>query len=147
MTDEELFRLAQAEAQRSDDATKVGAVFVDPSTSRVLVAGHNRMPAGVDAGVAARWTRPQKYSWIEHAERNAIYAAARNGIALQGSTAALSWYPCSDCVRALVQCGVATLIARRPDEDDPKWGGDFVIARTMLQEAGVVVRYVDDGGQ
>ena len=33
-----------------------------------------------------RWERPEKYSWVEHAERNAIYAAAREGVRLAGAT-------------------------------------------------------------
>lgn len=140
-TDLELVRLADAEAQRSRDTTKVGAVFVDAGGS-VLSVGHNSMPHGVNTDISSRWQRPEKYRYIEHAERAAIYGACRRGISLDGSVAALSWYPCVECARALIQCGVARIVARKPDESDATWGPDFVIARTLLQEAGVPVAYV-----
>jgi len=96
----------------------------------------------------ARWNiRPDKYQWVEHAERNAIYNAARHGIALRGARAYVNWspVPCADCARAFIQAGIAKIIG--PDIPFPGVGagkhysfGD--IARTMLEEAGVTIRVV-----
>ena len=105
--------------------------------------GCNCFPRGVSANVEARHHRPEKYFWFEHAERNAIYAAARAGIPLDGCRAYLPWFPCMDCARALVQAGIVELIATRPDVGDPKWGEDFKRVERLLAEAGVDLRFVE----
>jgi dCMP deaminase len=86
--------------------------------------------------------RPEKYLWIEHAERNAIYVAARSGIPLEGCRMYLSWFPCVDCARAIVQVGLSELIAIEPAWTTPPWGEQFVLAQELLEEGGVRVRFV-----
>lgn len=41
-----------------------------------------------------------------HAEANAIFFAAKRGIALEGGTLYCRYSPCTDCVEALVQAGI-----------------------------------------
>jgi dCMP deaminase len=61
--------------------------------------GYNGFVRGVDDDIASRHERPAKYSWIEHAERNAIYNAARFGVPLTGATCYVNWFPCIDRAR------------------------------------------------
>jgi dCMP deaminase len=129
-----------ASYQSTDRSTKVGCVFVD-AQDVILVRGANTFPRGV-AGTEERHQRPEKYFWTEHAERNAVYEAARNGIKLNGSRVYLPWFPCMDCARALVQVGVREVVGVKPDLTDPKWGKDFERAETLFKEAGVAVRFV-----
>ena len=42
-----------------------------------------------------------------HAEANAIYAAARAGVSLQGATIYCTHSPCMKCAEAIVQAGIA----------------------------------------
>ena len=53
--------------------------------------GFNGLVRGVDDDVALRRERPAKYSWTEHAERNAIYNAARLGISILGCASYINW--------------------------------------------------------
>ena len=46
---------------------------------------------------------------VEHAERNAIAFAARNGIALGDSDAFCTHAPCLDCARSLLNAGITSL--------------------------------------
>jgi dCMP deaminase len=141
--DERFMNLARHVAEWSKDrSTKVGAVIVGPS-NEVRSIGYNGFPRGVDDDVPARHERPEKYLWIEHAERNAIYNAARAGISVAGCKMYLPWFPCMDCARAIVQSGIEMLVAIQPDVNDPKWGGDFRRAIDLLKEAGIVVKWVD----
>jgi dCMP deaminase len=55
----------------------------------------------------------------------------------------LPWFPCMDCARAIVQSGITTLVAYRPDLAHPQWGSDFNLALELLNEAGVTVRWCD----
>lgn len=123
-----------------DRSTKMGCVIVGPGLE-VRSIGYNGFPRGVNDNVEARHARPAKYLWTEHAERNAVYNAARGHTTLDGCTAYVPWFPCMDCARALVQSGITTVVAFKPNFDDPKWGEDFKNTVILLGEAGVTVRY------
>jgi len=124
-----------------DRSTKVGCVIVGPA-NEVRAIGYNGFVRGLDDSDEARHERPAKYQWTEHAERNAIYHAAQVGSPLRGCRMYVPWFPCMDCARAIVQCGLVELIAQQPDLNDPRWGGDFRSSVEMLAEAGVRVRFV-----
>jgi dCMP deaminase len=124
-----------------DESRKVGCVIVG-SANQILSAGYNGFPRGVDDEPDERRVAPAKYNWTEHAERNAIYNAARTGVALEGATMYLPWFPCAACARAVAQVGLSTLVAIEPLGEDPKWGGEFEVSRLLLKEAGVEVRLV-----
>lgn len=124
-----------------DRSTQVGCVIVGRNHV-VHSTGYNGFPRGIDDEVEERHQRPVKYLWTEHAERNAIYNAASSGIPLLGSTAYVTWYPCVDCARALVQSGIRELVAFEPDWHDPKWGEHFLVTRELLAESGMAVRFL-----
>ena len=88
--------------------------------------------------------RPIKYSYIEHAERNAIYEAARLGFVLIGAKMWCMWFPCVDCARAIVQSGISTLIymeePKGPEETNMDW--KFDIAREILIDGGVQIHHL-----
>jgi dCMP deaminase len=125
-----------------DRSRQVGCVVVGPDNI-IRAIGFNGFPRGLDDDLDERHQRPAKYLWTEHAERNAIYTAARIGISLAGCRMYLPWFPCVDCARAIVQTGIVQLIAIEPDLADLKWGDDFPVALKMLEEASVLVRYVE----
>jgi dCMP deaminase len=125
-----------------DRSRKVGAVIVD-SRNTVVCHGWNGFPRGIDDTIEARHQRPDKYKWTEHAERNAIYNACSKGVSLIGTTMYLLWYPCADCARAIIQCGISTIVCVEPDWNDPTYSHDFNIVREMFQEVGVSVRYLE----
>jgi dCMP deaminase len=127
-----------------DRSRRVGCVIVGPHRE-IRAIGYNGFPRGIDDDTAARHERPSKYLWTEHAERNAIFEAARVGTPLDGCTMYLPWFPCMACARALVQTGIVRLVAARPDTLDPKWGEEFESALTLLKEASIVVDYYEKG--
>jgi dCMP deaminase len=84
---------------------------------RDLISGYNGLPEGrsiitydfIMAGsfscsigvkdLTDRFERPIKYMFFEHAERNAIFTAARHGIRTEGATLYVQALPCVDCAR------------------------------------------------
>jgi dCMP deaminase len=124
----------------TDRSRKVGAIIVDAS-GRLISYGWNGFPSGV-ADQECRHERPAKYFWTEHAERNAIYLAAKNGVPLKGCTMYVPWFPCMDCARGIVQSGISRLVAYHPDLSDPIWGGQFTNALVLFEEAGVIVSFI-----
>ncbi len=96
-----------------DRRTKIGAVIVGPD-NEIRSTGHNGYPRGLDDDVAERQQKPEKDYWFEHAERNAIFNAARIGVALKGCTLYTQRAPCEACARAVVQAGIAKVVVHAP---------------------------------
>jgi len=126
-----------------DQSRQVGCVIIGPN-NEVRSTGFNGFPRGADETVSSRHLRPTKYLWTEHAERNAIYNAARMGTPLDGCRMYLSWFPCMDCARAIVQVGIVELVALRPNTDDPQWGSDFSAALELFKETKISLRWYED---
>ena len=119
-----------------DRSTKVGAVIVGED-NEIISVGYNGFPRGVDDDVEERHQRPEKYKWAEHAERNAIYNFARRF--LKGTKIFLPWIPCTDCARAIIQCGISEIITDNIKIPD-RWKDNFKTSIKMLEEAGVTIR-------
>ena len=125
-----------------DRSRQVGCVVVG-ADNIIHAIGINGFPRGLNDEDERRHQRPAKYLWTEHAERNAIYNAARIGIALAGCRMYVPWFPCVDCARAIVQAGIVELITVEPDVADPQWGEGFVVSLELLKEVGVTVRFIE----
>jgi dCMP deaminase len=125
-----------------DESRQVGCVIVGPNRE-VRSIGYNGFPKKIDDTPRVRHSRPDKYYWTEHAERNAIYQAARVGIPLEGCTMYLPWFPCVDCARAIVQTGLVRLVSAEPDLTDAQWGEHFSVAMTILKEAEIMLELFD----
>ena len=120
----------------------VGAVIVGPG-HEIRATGYNGLPRGVQASDDARFDRAsgEKFFWIEHAERNAIYNAARSGAALDGCTIFVNRFPCADCARAIIQSGIVRVVAPAIPENDGALDHSFAVAAIMLSEAGIDVSH------
>jgi dCMP deaminase len=121
----------------------VGAVVVGPD-NEIRSTGFNGLARGVRDDVEERHNRETgaKYLWSVHAENNAIYNAARVGVPLKGCRIYVSWFPCVECAKAIIQVGLSELIGHEPDLNDARWGKEFALVLEMLGEAGVKVRYL-----
>lgn len=126
-----------------DQSTKCGSVIVDDRNT-VLSLGWNGFPRHFNDDVQERHERPQKYKWTEHAERNAVYNAANTGVRLHGSIIYVTFFPCSDCARAIIQSGISRLVTYSPDFSNERWGNDFRFSHKMLDEVGIEMRFLDE---
>ena len=144
-------RMAALVATKSKDrSTKVGVVLVAPDRS-VIGTGYNGFPRGVDDNVEERHQRPKKYAFTSHAEMNVITNCARNGVKTMGSTIYIASYPdviptCSDCARAMIQAGIKEIVCKLADVPE-RWKDSCDAASEMLKEAGVTVRYWQEGSK
>ena len=129
-----------------DTKTQIGAVIVGED-NEIVSTGYNSFPRGLDDTIVERQERPEKYYWFEHAERNAIYNAARIGVSTKGTTMYLShWFPCSDCARGIINAGITTLYCDRPDDTSKSssYIESFKRSREMLLEADVKICFYED---
>jgi dCMP deaminase len=142
--DERFMALAHHVADWSKErGRRVGAVIVGPD-KEIRSTGFNGFPRGVNDDIEARHSRETgaKYVWSSHAERNAIYNAARIGVPLKGCVMYVPWFPCVDCAKAIIQSGIAEVVAYQPDLTDTRWGEEFAVVSDMLREAAVAVRFI-----
>ena len=102
-------KIAHEVSKRSlDPSSKFGCVAVSKGNS-ILSTGYNGPPKGV-ADSSIPLTRPAKYKYMEHAERNCIYNAARVGIPLENCTFYVTALSCVDCTRAMHQVGAKRIV-------------------------------------
>ncbi len=130
-----------------DSSTQVGCILVRPDRRSIVATGYNGLPRGCDDNVEShpeRHTRPadggNKYAWYEHAERNAIYNAAYDGVSTAGCTAYVtSSLPCVDCARALVQAGIKRVVWELPNDPEfaARWADSIKVTEEIFFETGV----------
>lgn len=142
---EELF-LSQAyklAKTSKDPSNQNGALIIDPFTNKILGIGSNNFPQGVQFTDDRALQRPLKYQYFEHAERWAIYDAAKHGKCLTGASMYSPWAACCDCARGIILSGIKELLVHkeRMDLTPDRWSEDVKRALTILDEGGVVVRY------
>ena len=132
---------AQLASCRSPNRVRrVGAVLV--ARDGTEIAACNTFPAGV-RDIEERHAGDGRFVWMEHAERHAIFEAARRGIATAGGRLTTTFFPCIDCARAIVGSGIACLDTPAAALDDPVWGASFGRSELILREGGVEIRIVD----
>jgi dCMP deaminase len=119
----------------TDPRTQNGAVLLTES-GRVL-KDSNHFPEGVRE-TEERWGK-DKLKYVEHAERNVIFLAARLGVATDKAVMYVPWFACCDCARAIIQAGIKTVYGHDADvhHTRPDWKPSIDIADQMLREANV----------
>ena len=140
---------AYASKYSTDPNTQTGAIIV--KRNKIVAMGANHEPKGVIL-TGKRKERPLKYDFLEHAERNAIYEAARKGVKLKGAKIYSPWFPCAPCARAIIQSGIEEIICHAEmdelstkgiviDTDKAKiWDHSQYHALEMFEDAGVKYR-------
>jgi len=138
--DRRFLRIAEeVQSWSKDPSTKCGCVLV--KDRRILSTGYNGLPSNLSDSLTRYQDREFKLATIIHAEKNAIFNAAKNGSTTEGSTAYITWPPCSQCASALIQAGVSKVICPNPNLSPERWKANFLIANELLYEAGVTVIY------
>lgn len=137
MSDQLYMQIARLITNLSDEPSrKTSVVFVKDGS--IISSAANRTVVG-SKSLPERRERPLKYTFIEHAERVAIYGACRLGTSLVGSTAYLPWFPCAECSRALVEVGIYRAVVVEPDWSEERY--QFRNSEAILLEAGVQITF------
>ena len=128
-----------------DINTQIGAVIVGRD-HEIVSTGYNSFPRGIKDLEPERQERPEKYYWMEHAERNAIYNAARIGVSTNHCTIYLTCgMPCADCARAIINAGIRTIYCKSGDvgAKDARWVEHAKRSEIMFKESDVRVIYYE----
>lgn len=144
-------KIADAVREKSKDpSSQIGAVIVNGDNA-IVSTGFNGFPRGIDETNPNRWERPIKYDYVEHAERNAIYNAARQGVATKGCTLYIVGFggngvkcvPCINCTKGTIQAGITRVVGYYEKEAPEHWVQELLFAESLLKEAGVQMTMYD----
>ena len=106
--DEYFMSVAKLAGMRSKDPnSQVGACIVSQD-NKILSMGYNGFPKGC-SDEEFPWEREgdpldTKYLYVVHSELNAILNY--RGGSLEGAKLYVSLFPCNECAKAIIQCGL-----------------------------------------
>jgi len=132
-------RMAYREAAKSPDTSTQNGVIIRDVAGKYMAMGHNSPTAGFyveDEHVIA-----DKYAYTEHAERAAIFNAARYGVRTLGATMYCPWASCQDCARAIVCAGIKRLVrhADAMQQTPKRWRQTTDCGEMSLRFGGVEI--------
>ena len=139
--DEYFYEMANLVATKSKDtSTQIGAVIVGPD-NEIRSTGYNSFPKGLNDDLEERQERPEKYYWIEHAERNALYNAAKIGVSTKDCTMYLNCgIPCCDCARGIINSGIKKIYICETDiTKSSHWLEHSKRSMVMFEESSIEV--------
>jgi len=125
-----------AKVHSQDKSTQVGVAIT--RDGRFICDGVNRFPGNLGDD-PRNHERPRKYKLIEHAERDAVFCAARNGFGLEGATMFAPWAACSDCARAIVFAGIECVVAhwQAIKQTPERWQEEIELGMEIFKAGGV----------
>ena len=78
-----------------------------------------------------------------HAEINAVTTAALHGVSTEGSTAYVTFQPCSRCAAVLINAGIKEVYVTTDSLIPDRWLDNMVLAANLLKEAGILLETLD----
>lgn len=135
--DEYFMGVAKLSGMRSKDpSTQVGACIVS-SDNKILSMGYNGFPKGCSDDEFP-WNRDgddpynNKYFYSTHSELNAILNY--RGGSLEGAKIYVTLFPCNECAKAIIQCGIKEIVYECDKYADTP---SVKASKRMLYAAGV----------
>ena len=145
--DEYFMGVAKLTAERSKDPnSQVGACIVSPD-HKILSMGYNGFPKGCEDDEYP-WAREGdtldvKYTYVTHAELNAILNFRGGTTGLEGASLYVTLFPCNECAKAIIQTGIRHVVY-----ESDKYGDlpSTIASKKMFDSAGVSYRsYIPSG--
>lgn len=135
---------AAVRARANCKGSHVGAVLA--RDSHIVSTGYNGTPHGTtncDDGGCDRCSNREEYPSgtgydlciCVHAEQNALLAAARFGIPVEGSVLYSTWRPCFGCTKEMLQAGVLGV----------RFGEDWEPREELREEYSQLQSYFPEG--
>ena len=144
--DEYFMGVAILSGLRSKDPnSQVGCCIVSQD-NKILSMGYNGFPKGCSDDEFP-WDREgdtldTKYVYVAHSELNAILNYS--GGSLAGAKLYVSLFPCNECAKAIIQCGIKEVIY---DSDKYAELPSTIASKRMMEAAGVTYRKYERTGR
>jgi len=143
--DEYFMKIANVVSERSTCLrNNVGAVLV--RDKYILSTGYNGPPRGFPHCDTCRrdgFKSGEKHelSRAIHAEQNAIIQAALHGVSPEGGTLYCTHFPCTTCLKIIINAGVKRIVYGTPyDMDNP-------VRKELVEQSGLEVEHIVVNGE
>ncbi len=127
-----------------DPRTKIGAILVKNDVP--ISNGYNNFPRKV-LDLRSRYeNKEEKYKYIVHAERNAIYNAAKLGHSTDGAILYTQGIPCAECMQGVINAGIVKVVCHKQWPNlthSEAWVKSTEISNQMMKEAGIILEWLD----
>jgi dCMP deaminase len=139
--DIDLLRLAARASWAShDNRSQNGCVIID-AYGHLIAQAANRFPDGTKPDLSSQ---DAKRARIQHAERAAIYEAARKREQLVRATLYAPFVACNECAKAIIDVGIDRVVGHKKCYDNAGyWAPSIELAIAMFEEAGVKFELAD----
>lgn len=125
-----------------DPSTKVSATIFRGKYP--IAASYNGFPPGIEDTHERLNNRELKYKLVQHAEANAIATCSKLGISTEGTTMAVTHFPCSTCAGLMIGAGIKKVVVQEPNADFlSRWKDSVELSKEMFAEAGVELVVID----
>lgn len=132
-----------ASMRSKDPNNQVGACIVNEETKKILSIGYNGLPRGFDdnkfdwlsTGEKTGILKHIKNYYVVHAERNAVLNYSGDTKDLEGATMYITWFPCYECTKEIVQVGIKKIVYLRMFSNL----AEVEISKIMFRAAGVEI--------
>ncbi len=109
-----------------------------------MATGYNGLIPGLSSDKVDIHTRPEKYKWMQHSEKNAVLNASQPLKFVDGGVKAyITGLPCGDCIQILSIVGVKEIyVAKRRGylHHDKKIQDDFDL---VTSEVGIKINFIE----
>ena len=124
-------QLCELTATRSScQRLHVGCIFV--KNNRIIAQGYNGYITGCEHNAIVRDNH--NISTI-HAEQNTITDCAKRGVSSDGCSAYITHYPCYNCMKLLVSCGISEINYINDYKND-------VLVGDLAKEANILINKI-----
>lgn len=126
-------------AKKSDHPSTHNASLLIKN-NKIILKGANRLPPKVKK-LKWRLKGENKHIYINHAEPEIIFQAAKKGISTKGLIMVMPWLPCIPCANAIISSGVKKLIIHKQmvARTHIEWQKELKNAVQLLKEAHVKI--------
>ena len=127
--DEYFMSIALLISSRSpSEKLKVGSVIV--SDNRILSSGYNGFPANTPHKSINR--DGHEINTL-HSEVNSIGDAAKRGVIINNSTIYITHYPCINCCKSIISCGIKKIIYLNDYKNDN-------VVKILLDNSKIIIK-------
>ena len=107
---------------------------------KIILVGKNIFPKGVKS-TKERINGKNKHIYLNHAERDLIYKAAKSGIKTNGLTIVMPWLSCIQCANAIISSGIKKLIVHKQmiERTRKEWQKELKDAVKIMEEARIKI--------
>ncbi len=130
-------------ARRSNHPSTHNAALLSDG-KKIVLRGVNILPPGVKEK-RERFEGENKHIYLNHAERDVIYKAARKGLSTKGLSMIMPWVPCISCANAIISSGIKRLIVHKQmiERTKERWHEELKNAVQIIKEAGIEILAYD----